>query len=380
MKSRIVFGVSLIFLFLGCTNPTTPEFDIKNGLMSVEAFVSNFEKSSYAKIYRLNEFNAGLNSYVNVFEEKAEVRFINSSTNEEVVLVEDVENEIYLPPLDFVALEGETWQLYVRLQNGTEYTSTTETMSNVVPIVNSTVAYDKELEFVASEGKFVPGHQITVNVTDPSIKGNYYYWTYRTFEKNTICVFCPEYNFFRDGMCVEYTDPERAQNVPPYFTYFCESDCWQIRYNNRVNILADEFINGSTFELPVANLLLYNKSKILIELQQYSISASAYKYFSVLKDIIDDSNGLNAPPPAALLGNIINPNDEEEVVLGRFTVAAASLNRILLSRDGIEENELEPSIIPLPESAPIPEDRRVYEAPCYEESRYLTYTEPEGWN
>ncbi|HAI38656.1 MAG TPA: DUF4249 domain-containing protein, partial [Maribacter sp.] len=99
------------------------------------------------------------------------------------------------------------------------------------------------------------------------------------------------------------------------------SDCWQIRYNNRVNILADEFINGSTFELPVANLLLYNKSKILIELQQYSISASAYKYFSVLKDIVDDSNGLNAPPPAALLGNIINPNDEEEVVLGRFTVA-----------------------------------------------------------
>lgn len=379
MKSRIVFGVSLIILFLGCTNPTEPEFDIKTGLMSVEGFVSNFEKSSYAKIYRLNEFNSGLNNYVNVFESNAEVKFVNTSTNQEVTLVEDAESELYLPPLDFVAEEGDTWQLYVKLENGTEYSSTPEVMSELVPISEANVEYHKELEYVASEDKFVPGHQISVNVNDPSVKGDFYYWSYRTYELNTICAFCEVTEYFRNGKCIAYIDPETTQILPPYFTYYCESDCWQIRYNSRVHILADEFINGTSFEMPVGKMYLYNKKPILVELQQYSISAAAYKYFSVLKDIVEDNSSLNSPPPAALIGNIFNPNNEDEVVLGRFTVAGASEKRIFVSRDGIKESELEPTIIPLEETAPIAESQRVYEAPCYEESRYLTYTEPEGW-
>ncbi|VXB01810.1 DUF4249 domain-containing protein [Maribacter litoralis] len=379
MKSRIVFGVSLIFLFLGCTNPTTPEFDIKDGLMSVEAFVSNFQGSSYAKIYRLNEFNVGVNSYVNVFESNAEVTFINIDTNETISLEEDEVNERYLPPFDFVAAEGDTWQLNVKLEDGTEYISTPETMAELVGISDAKAVYESELEYVASKDKFAPGHTIFVDINDPPEKGNFYYWSYRTFEKKEICEMCFEAMNFRDGKCTLYTDPQRV-DIPPYFTYYCESDCWQIRYDTRVNIFADDFVNGNSLQLPVATLLLYKKNKILVELQQYSISPAAYKYFAVLKDIVDDNNGLNAPPPAPLFGNIINPNDDQEVVLGRFTAAAGSEKRLLIERSAIKEDALEISPVPRKESSPIPEDQRVYVAPCGSESRYLTYIEPEGWN
>lgn len=170
-----------------------------------------------------------------------------------------------------------------------------------------------------------------------------------------------------------------GSNRKPYYTYNCDSDCWQIRFNENIKIFTDEFTDGIKInQLPVADVLLYSKKEILVEVQQFSLSASAYEYYKILKDLVDNNGSFNAPPPAALIGNMFNLNDSEEFVLGRFTAASTSTTSIFIDRSTIIEREVGEIIIPQLEGAPISPLELVSTAPCIE-SRSRTTIRPEGW-
>src|SRR5690606_14002460 len=122
------------------------------------------------------------------------------------------------------------------------------------------------------------------------------------------------------------------------YTYTCEEPCWQIRYGNEVNIFSDQFSDGTLVRnLAVGEVVLYTTRNILVELQQFSLSAPAYRYYKTLKDLIDNNSGLNAPLPAALVGNLYNPADSEDIVLGRFTAAATTVTPLFIERIFVEE-------------------------------------------
>jgi hypothetical protein len=168
-----------------------------------------------------------------------------------------------------------------------------------------------------------------------------------------------------------------------YFDYICETECWSIRYPESVNIFDDTFSNGRTVaNLEVGSLPLYTKENMVVEVQQFSLTPAAHKYYKVLKDIVDNASGFNAPPPAALIGNLYNANDSQEIVLGRFTVAASSVVNVYVERELINEAAIatrQPPAVSLEPTIgspyPPPPTNLV---PC-EESRYRTAIEPEGW-
>jgi hypothetical protein len=163
-----------------------------------------------------------------------------------------------------------------------------------------------------------------------------------------------------------------------YYTYGCEERCWQVRYSDKVNIFSDEFTNGTTISiLPVSDILLYTKRNILVELQQFALSEEAYKYYKTLKDLIENNSGFNSPLPAALIGNLYNPGESEDFVLGRFTAAATSVKPIFIERIFIEEEQLESVIYGQAEGLETPPPT-VLTAPC-EEGRYRTNIQPDGW-
>ena len=63
--------------------------------------------------------------------------------------------------------------------------------------------------------------------------------------------------------------------------------------NENIKIFSDEFANGLQITgLPVADVLLYTKENIVIELQQFSLTPKAYDYYRILKDIVDNNGGL----------------------------------------------------------------------------------------
>lgn len=356
----------------GCTDPIEPEFKYIEGLVYIEGLATNVEGASYVSIFE-SVLEFGVNK--NVFVQGADVNFVNSNTGTQVKLIE--EGELYIPPTDFTANIGETWELSVVLLNGKQYYSEEETLTMPVEISQIDVSYSSELFFSEEYNSFVPGHSISVSFNDPPDRENFYYWRYRSFEKLTYCWICNN-GFFRNGEC-DLFDP-RATDVQPYYTYGCEEDCWRVRYGDKIEIFSDNFTNGTTInKLPVANITLHTKGKILVEMQQFSLSPKAYAYYKVIKDLVDNNSGFNAPLPSALLGNIFNPNDQNEFVLGRFSAAPASIEQILIDRSEVEEFPLETQILPITEGFGDPVPPPITEvAPC-REGRFRTGVRPVGW-
>lgn len=364
----------LLFFISNCIDPVEPEFDFQEGLIYIEAFVSTSPESSFVSVYEsVSEFGV----YQNVFLEGASVTFRNTETDVLVGLVE--QEDVYVPPVDFVASAGESWELYITLADGRQYQSLSEKIAAPVAISSIEAVYEPELFFNEGENEFVPGHSILVSFNDPPDEVNYYNWRYRLFEPITVCEVCyGEGNYYRDGACQLIPGYTKFE----YLTYLCDSDCWRIRFNEDVQIFADDFVNGTYVDnLPIANVPLYSKKNVSVEIQQFSLSPAAHQYYKILKDILDNNGGLNAPPPAALIGNMFSPNDSEEYVLGRFTAAAVSTASLFIKRSGIEEEPLNRDKIELITeggfgvTTPFPS---TFFAPC-EETRYTTGITPENW-
>ncbi|PIB26911.1 hypothetical protein BFP75_08110 [Maribacter sp. 4G9] len=366
--------VAISFLLYGCIDPVSPEFDYEEGLIFIEGFATSNSGASYVDINEsVTEFGVrGLK-----FITGASVNVENLDSGLTIGFEES--EDAYLAPLDFKVSPGERWKLIVVMPNGTVYESEPEIVLTPVPISNVSIDYDAELEFRPSVNGFIPGHRISVSFEDPIGSENNYYWSYRSFENLDYCIRCNE-GIYRNGGCIPY---DLSGRLYRYFDYICETECWTIRYPESVNIFDDTFSNGKTVTgLEVGSLPLYTKENMVVEVQQFSLTPAAYKYYKVLKDIVDNASGFNAPPPAALIGNLYNVNDSEEFVLGRFTAAASSVVNVFVERELINEAaiatrqppavSLEPTI-----GSPYPPPATNL-APC-EESRYRTAIEPEGW-
>lgn len=372
---RNVLSLFLVccFLFWGCIDPVEPEFELTEGLIFVDGFASTTPGASFVTI---SESAVEFGVYVVNFLEGATVNFENVETGDIVQLIDT--GNAYQPPTEFVVTPGEEWKLNIRLASGKNIESSPERVLNPIPLSNIDVTYKPELVFREDlGGKFVPGHEVSVGFTDPPEEGNYYYWTYRTFESLDFCEKCFE-GIFRDGACQPVDIPGRGER---YFDYACEVDCWRIRFQEGIAIFNDQFSNGKvTSRLPIGDLLLYTKEDMVVEVQQQSLTPAAYEYYKILKDIIDNSGGLNAPPPAALIGNLVNVDDGNEYVFGRFTAAATSTRSLFIERTLIPEEPLEngdPVVFEPQISCPYPPPCTTV-APC-SESKFRTSITPNGW-
>ncbi|WP_273565633.1 DUF4249 domain-containing protein [Maribacter halichondriae] len=363
---------SFLVFILSRTDPVTPEFEYQDGLVFIESFASTTPGASFAII---NQSETEFGFYGVNFLEGAVVSFENVDTGRKVPLTEA--GESYIPPREFAVTTGEEWKLNVLLADGRRYESEPERVLETVPIKNIELEYDPELVFrEIGGGKFVPGHAISVSFDDPADQENHYYWSFRSFESLMFCEKCFD-GVLRDGNCI----PFDVGFLDPYFDYICEVDCWRIRFPESVAIFDDAFSNGKTItNFKVGDALLYTKENMVVEVQQFSISAAAHEYYSILKDLVDNNGGLNAPPPAALIGNLMNPDNPAEFVFGRFTAAATSTASSFLDRSGIMENQIElrdPIIVEPTLNSPYPPPATLI-APC-EESKFRTAIRPPGW-
>ncbi|WP_299532365.1 DUF4249 domain-containing protein [Ulvibacterium sp.] len=368
------FPIIVVALFNSCIDPIEPDFELREGLIFIEGFASTEPGVSFVSI---SESAIEFNVYVVNFVEGASVSFENTDNGEIVPLTEIT--EAYVPPEDFTVAPGESWMLNIRMPSGKRFSSQIEKVLDPVPITDLNVEYDAELEFrEIFGGKFVPGHEIFVSFDDPPEEGNYYYWSYRSYENLNICEKCRE-SYFRNGECQPL--PRNVGGLQPYYDYPCQTDCWRIRFPESIPIFQDEFSNGRAItDFSIGNALLYTKEDMVIEVQQFAISSSAHEYYKVLKDLVDNNSGLNAPPPAGLVGNMFNPEDSEEFVFGRFTAAATSAASIFIDRTFINEEALDgrdPILLEPTFNSPLPPPATI-SAPCGE-TRFRTAIRPEAW-
>ena len=365
--SLLVF-VLLCFIpfYQSCVEPVDADFEFQSGIIFIDGYALTETGLSTITITE-SVFEFQTYKLVNV--PNAKVKIENVDTGEIVEFTEDTAG-IYACPADFAAMAGEVWKMLVEFENGKKVESKPQTVVEAVPIAAVNLEYAADIEFDVDIGEFIPGHRVSIDWQDPVGEKNFYLWKYRTFEPLFVCKTCDR-GILRNGAC----GPTGFNFGPPYYNYLCNPQCWQIKYGSELPVYDDRLGDGATvLDREITVLPFYRRPDILIEIQQFSLDESAYEYFKVISNQVSESGGLNAPPPAALLGNLFNPDDPTDLVLGQFTTAGVSTKSIYIDRSLINENPIRPDDPIILEDCP----SCPTQFPC-EESAFRTAVKPDGW-
>ncbi len=350
----------------GCIDQVDAEYDYQSDIVFIDAYALTEPGTSTVTISRSSwEFR----TYSVKFIPNATVALENINTGLTVYFSADPSG-VYVCPADFAVTEGEVWKLYIELEDGRKFESKPETVIGAIAIDDISAEYSPEVTFDEAREEFVPGHRISVNWQDPAGEKNYYLWKYKTYQPLFVCKTC-ERGIYRNGEC----QSTNSNYGPAYYNYLCDPSCWYIKFEEEPVIFEDRLSDGAMIKNhEIVILPFYRRPDILIEVQQLSVNESAYNYFKIIYDQVSASGGLNAPPAAPLLGNLFNPDDPSEIVLGQFTTAGVSAKSIFIDRSNIPESPIRPDDpIVLETCVPCP---TTY--PC-EESLTRTAIEPEGW-
>ena len=370
MKSKTIVLLSFLMIIAttipSCIDLVEAEYSFEDNVIFIDAYALTEVGTSTVTISRSRWDGI---SYSVILVPNARVALENTDTGLTIDFAADITG-VYVGPADFVVEEGEVWKLYIELEDGRKFESKPETVKATIPIDEIKSDYSPELVYNTAQEKFVPGHRISIDWQDPAGEANYYLWKYKTFEPLYVCKTCVK-GIYRNGAC----QPPPNNFGPPYYDYLCDPTCWQIKYEEKTIIFEDRLSDGVAITDKEIVLLPYNrKEDILIEIQQLSLNESGYNYFKIIDDQVSASGGLNAPPAAPLLGNLFNPDDLTEIVLGQFTAAGVSSKFIFIDRSNIQEDPIRPDDpIVVEPCASCPQS-----FPC-EESSTRTSVEPEGW-
>jgi hypothetical protein len=203
---------------------------------------------------------------------------------------------LYYPKTtNFKGINGETYQLVIKLNDGREFVSTPQTMPNSVPIKSLKAVFDEKNNF---------GFNIYLNFDDPSQQKNYYRWLGEGYHQR------------------------KSVGVPVAFSVCCDR-CWVLKEEKGVNIFSDNLTNGNTVkEIPVYFSPFYTLGKHLIEIRQLSISQETYQYWRKFKEQSTRTGTIFDPLPAPLFGNVINKNNPKDIALGYFEVSSITKKQI----------------------------------------------------
>lgn len=362
----IFFLMVIAASFPSCVDQVDAEYSYQDNLIFIDAYALTELGTSSVTISRSNWDER---FYSVKYVPNASVEIENVNTGEVIDFFEN-SSGVYICPPDFAVEEGEVWKLFIELEDGRMFESKSETVQAVIPIDEIKYEYSAEIKYDDFREKFVPGHRVSIDWQDIEGEENFYLWKYKIYEPLFVCKTCTK-GIYRDDAC----QPSTFSFGPAYTNYLCDPECWQIKYEEEPIIFEDRLSDGAIIKDREIVILPFNRRPdILIEVQQLSLNESTYNYFKIINDQVSANAGLNAPPPAPLLGNLFNPNDPSEFVLGQFTTAGVSSKSLFIDRSTISEDPFRPDDPIILENCPsCPQSY-----PC-EESLTRTGIEPEGW-
>jgi len=264
----------------------------------------------------------------------------------------------YELPAGFRGEVGHRYQLRFQLGDGRRYASAPETMTPVPPIARVYEHYNPYSLKPDQPNATTGANEFFIDIRDPVGVRNYYRWDWTSYEKQTWCRSCAQgvyvvncikpftyvfgsYFVSDTGRCEDCFTPRydpdpyapRVSGGDWYYDYPCRTECWEILRNYTLNLFEDRLTDGGLIlGRNVAQVPFYQRGPALVEIRQSSISREAYRYFKLFEDQTENTGGLADTPPAPLVGNVRNLDDERENVAGYFVVSAVSSIRYWLDR------------------------------------------------
>jgi hypothetical protein len=213
---------------------------------------------------------------------------------------------------------GISYSLEIHTPEGKVYATDYQEIKQPVAIdtVYANVEYTEEL----AGNNPVPGYRFYLSTETANNNDTYFVWMFEeTYEytadyqlASTLYMGQWEYNF----------DPDTLYR------------CWRSRMLN--NVFTEQTTNLSVPKITDKSLFFIdNKTKRLqirysIQARQYVVNRDTYFFWDNIKDRLSGGNFIQLEQPFQVESNVYNVNNNEESVLGYFTVASLSEKRIFI--------------------------------------------------
>ena len=214
-------------------------------------------------------------------------------------------------PFCFVGIPGDTYQLKVTRTNGVTYMSDPVVLKKTPPI--DSIHYERDRRITPSDTVLQDGIKILVGSHDPESATRYY----------------------------RYEWTETYEIKVPYPEDIAVSVCYNTRTNTSILTATSQSLREdriSQFELKYVTTESYElRNMYSIVVRQYALDEQAFAYWSQLQKLSETLGSLFDPQPYSVTGNMRNPDDKDEIVLGYFDASTISEKRIFVSRADLSE-------------------------------------------
>ncbi len=307
----------LLIITLGCKDEFLLDSKTHESLIVDDGLITNEEQLSIVKISK----SLPVNYLAEIPYENCIVTLIENTGKTEI-LTEIEPGKYMTSESGMKGIIGNEYSISIFTPEGKEYHSD---FQELIELVDLESVYAESIKLLHIDYPFgLPGYQFYVDTKTAPTQENYFLWSMtETFE----------YDADHELAFVETRFGDRIYNSPRYDTLYT---CWKTQKVNYIftattSKLSIPQITGQPIHfVSTESKKLTKRYSVLV--QQYTIGENAYNYWQSIVEQSSNENFLVSSQPYTIKGNIENINNEEEIVLGYFTVASVSQKRIFVER------------------------------------------------
>ena len=307
MKRTGKTSLLLFFLMMACIDPFDPVDLASPNMLVVEGVLSSQLKKHQIYISRTTAINDR-----RVEHEQGATVTISDDEGEVISLTESSPG-IYETP-EFAAESGRSYTLHIVTADDSEYASRAELFVDGPEISD---VYAKYIDNPNGEGK---GVQVSLDTEDPTNQSHFYRWNYvETYQ--VIAPFGSNY-VWTGGTNLEW----RYDRI---------DTCYVTDTLRNILLMNTEHLEQTKIsKLPIRYIDEFDnifRRRYSILVQQYSLSAEAYRYWDNLRITSEQQGSLSDRQPGSLAGNMFSVSNPDEIVIGYFEAGQVSEKRIFFS-------------------------------------------------
>lgn len=313
MITRIWVIWLLLVSLSSCVEEFQPKLDDTDPLLVIDGKITNQPGPYTIKLSR----STGLDIQDVEVVSGADVRIQEENSGE--VLLEEIAPGSYQTEAN--ALQGQigkSYKLKINIQ-GEEYESDYELLKKPTAIAFVEPRFEYQATFAAPEE--VPGFQFYITTDQSTFKEDYYLWKLEgTYKYHSSLLIHYVYN----GSFQEFENHDTLHTC--YKTY----DIGGVFTAGTENLNVAQVVDKALYFLPAVDDRLSVRYSLLTT--QYSLSKEAYEFWKQVEIQSAGGESLYTTQPYQIRGNVRNVNNADEAVLGYFTVAGVSQNRVFVDK------------------------------------------------
>ncbi len=301
-------------IFCSCVEPYEIGTETFESALVIEGTITDeleTQKIKLSRTFRVEEDTPAPENF-------AQVKVVGDNGSE--YNFNSVEEGIYQSNNPFRASAGVNYTLEITTQDGNNYSSKPSALSGTSIIDDiSAIRTIQPIGGIDSDGI-----AILVDSRASNADNSYYRYTYEeTYEIRSFYRVSEKFIVTENGR-IEIVSKEEQDYI-----------CYTTKYSNEIILTNTSSLTDNNIESVPVHFINRNSRALAyrysILVKQYSLSREAYEFYEILKELSGSESLFSQNQPGSINGNVFSVSNDNEKVLGYFSVSAVDSKRLFFS-------------------------------------------------